>query len=153
MPRDRSSARPRSSPSSRMPRAAWRWRICCRSTASASNVLSGEARGGASVSDVKRLRELEVENAKLKRMYRPAIENAAIRTSSTESGDAVREAAGGRGAGARAPAADSTGLPHSELSRTAFYQPPVPASRRDAAGSPADRCGHAVSAVGILEAV
>ena len=26
--------------------------------------------GGASVSDVKRLRELEVENAKLKRMYR-----------------------------------------------------------------------------------
>ena len=36
--------------------------------------------GGASVSDVKRLRELEVENAKLKRMYAdPAIENAAIK--------------------------------------------------------------------------
>lgn len=36
--------------------------------------------GGASVSDVKRLRELEVENAKLKRMYADlALENAAIK--------------------------------------------------------------------------
>ena len=36
--------------------------------------------GGASVADVKRLRELEAENAKLKRMYADlALENAAIR--------------------------------------------------------------------------
>ena len=36
--------------------------------------------GGASVSDVKRLRELETENAKLKRMYAArALENAAIK--------------------------------------------------------------------------
>ena len=36
--------------------------------------------GGASVSDVKRLRELEVENAKRKRMYADlALENAAIK--------------------------------------------------------------------------
>ena len=36
--------------------------------------------GGASVADVKRLRELEAENAKLKRMYADlAIENAAIK--------------------------------------------------------------------------
>lgn len=36
--------------------------------------------GGASVSDVRRLRELEAENAKLKRMYADlALENAAIR--------------------------------------------------------------------------
>ena len=36
--------------------------------------------GGATVSDVKRLRELEAENAKLKRMYADlAIENAAIK--------------------------------------------------------------------------
>lgn len=36
--------------------------------------------GGASVSDVKRLRELELENAKLKRMYADlALENAAIK--------------------------------------------------------------------------
>jgi len=36
--------------------------------------------GGATVADVKRLRELEVENAKLKRMYADlALENAAIR--------------------------------------------------------------------------
>jgi putative transposase len=35
--------------------------------------------GGASVADVKRLRELEAENAKLKRMYADlALENAAI---------------------------------------------------------------------------
>jgi len=36
--------------------------------------------GGASISDVKRLRELEGENAKLKRMYADlALENAAIK--------------------------------------------------------------------------
>jgi putative transposase len=36
--------------------------------------------GGASVSDVRRLRELEAENAKLKRMYADlALENAAIK--------------------------------------------------------------------------
>ena len=36
--------------------------------------------GGASVADVKRLRELGVENAKLKRMYADlALENAAIK--------------------------------------------------------------------------
>ena len=36
--------------------------------------------GGAAVSDVKRLRELEGENAKLKRMYAElALENAAIK--------------------------------------------------------------------------
>ena len=36
--------------------------------------------GGASVADVKRLRELETENAKLKRMYADlALENAAIK--------------------------------------------------------------------------
>jgi putative transposase len=36
--------------------------------------------GGASVSDVRRLRELEVENAKLKRMYVDlTLDNAAIK--------------------------------------------------------------------------
>lgn len=36
--------------------------------------------GGASISDVKRLRELETENARLKRMYADlALENAAIK--------------------------------------------------------------------------
>ena len=36
--------------------------------------------GGATVSDVKRLRELEAENAKLKRMYADlALENVAIK--------------------------------------------------------------------------
>ena len=56
--------------------------------------------GGASVSDVTRLRELETENAKLKRMYaawhsrtRPS------RMSWPENYRAVREATGGRPAG------------------------------------------------------
>jgi putative transposase len=36
--------------------------------------------GGASVADVKRLRELEVENARLKRIYADlALENAAMK--------------------------------------------------------------------------
>ena len=36
--------------------------------------------GGATISDVRRLRELEAENAKLKRMYADlALENAAIK--------------------------------------------------------------------------
>ena len=40
--------------------------------------------GGASVSDVTRLRELEAENAKLKRMYADlALENTAITPSSS----------------------------------------------------------------------
>ena len=40
----------------------------------------GSKYGGATVNDVKRLRELEAENAKLKRMYADlALENAAIK--------------------------------------------------------------------------
>ena len=50
--------------------------------------------GGASVSDVKRLRELEAENAKLQRMSAGlALENAAIKDVLNESYNAVREAA------------------------------------------------------------
>lgn len=50
--------------------------------------------GRASVSDVKRLRELEAENAKLKRMYADlALENAAIKDVLNRSYKAVREAA------------------------------------------------------------
>jgi len=43
--------------------------------------LSGRLQyGGASVAELKRLKELEVENAKLKRMYADlALENAAIK--------------------------------------------------------------------------
>jgi putative transposase len=51
--------------------------------------------GGASVSDVKRLRELETENAKLKRMYADLARSRTqpSKTCSTESCKAVREAA------------------------------------------------------------
>ena len=53
--------------------------------------------GGASVSDVTRLRELDAENAKLKRMYADlALENAAIKDVLPENYRAVREATGGR---------------------------------------------------------
>lgn len=91
--------------------------------------------GGATVADVKRLRELEAENAKLKRMYAAlAFENAAIK------GCAEPKAVG--------PSAKRQviGLLVDEhqltvqqacrvvrLSRTAYYRSPVPASRRDAA--------------------
>lgn len=73
--------------------------------------------GGATVSDVKRLRELETENARLKRMYADlALENAAIklRTSSTESCRAVRKAAGRCGARRRASRVRAAGLPRGE---------------------------------------
>ena len=46
--------------------------------------------GGLSVSDLKRLMELEAENAKLKRMYADlALENEAIKGCSTEGCNAV----------------------------------------------------------------
>lgn len=91
--------------------------------------------GGASVSDVKRLRELEAENAKLKRMYADlALENAAHQGCAEPK--VVRPSA-------RRQVAEALVREHQlpvqracrmvRLSRTAYYQPPVPASRRDAA--------------------
>ena len=57
--------------------------------------------GGASVSDVTRLRELEAENAKLKRMYAETWHSRTrpSRMSCPENYRAVREATGGRPAG------------------------------------------------------
>ena len=50
---------------------------------------------GATVSDLTRMRELEAENARLKRMYADlALENAAIKDVLAKNSDAVREAAG-----------------------------------------------------------
>ena len=65
-----------------MLKALCRSRTSCGSTASvkATFFKCRSKYGGASVSDVKRLRELETENAKLKRMYADlALENAAIK--------------------------------------------------------------------------
>ena len=91
--------------------------------------------GGASLSDVKRLRELEVENAKLKRMYADlALENAAIKDRPQPK--AVRPFA------KRQIVEVLVGDHHLSvqracrvvsLSRAAYYRPPVPTSRRDAA--------------------
>ena len=49
--------------------------------------------GGMDASDLKRVRELEAENAKLKRMYADlALENTAMRDLIAKSSDAVRPA-------------------------------------------------------------
>lgn len=62
---------------------------------------------GATVSDLTRMRELEAENARLKRMYADlALENAAIKDVLA----AVREAAGGLGHGDRASSAGHASL-------------------------------------------
>ena len=90
--------------------------------------------GGASVSDVKRLRELETENAKLKRMYADlARENAASK-------DVLHRTRYGRPRSGIAellvrehPLSIQRACRVVRRSRTAYYQPPVPASRRDAA--------------------
>ncbi|MEZ5289828.1 MAG: IS3 family transposase [Vicinamibacterales bacterium] len=90
--------------------------------------------GGASVSDVKRLRELEAENAKLKRMYADlALENTAIKDGVEPK--VVRPSA-------RRQVVEALVQDHQlpvlracrvvRLSRTAYYEPPVAASRRDA---------------------
>ncbi len=91
--------------------------------------------GGAWVSDVKRLRELETENAKLKRMYADlALEN--IRHQGCAEPKAVRPSAKREIA---ALLVREHQLPVQRacrvvrLSRTAYHQPPMPASRRDAA--------------------
>jgi putative transposase len=66
---------------------------------------------GATVSDLTRMRELEAENARLKRMYADlALENAAIKDVLTKNSDAVCEAPGGAGHGDRARADDQTSL-------------------------------------------
>ena len=66
---------------------------------------------GATVSDLTRMRELEAENARLKRMYADlALENAAIKDVLAKNSDAVREAAGGLGHGDRASPAGHTSL-------------------------------------------
>ena len=65
-----------------MLRPAWPSTTSCGRTASAEPpYFTWRSKyGGASVSDVTRLRELEAENAKLKRMYPDlALENAAIK--------------------------------------------------------------------------
>ncbi len=107
----------------------------------------------ASMSDVKRLRELEAENEKLKRMYADlALEDAAIKDVLNRSYKAVCEATNRRGASARLSARCSERVAW-RGSRMAYYQPPVPASRRDAAVIGPDGRGDALSAVGLLKAL
>ncbi len=112
-------------------------RTCCGSTASARPRSSsgGASTAGASVSDVKRLRELEAENAKLKRMYADlALENAAIKDvlqPKAVTPSAKRQIAEVLVREHQLPVQRACRVVR--LSRTAYYQPPMPASRRDAA--------------------
>src|SRR5262245_6928468 len=68
---------------------------------------------GTSMNELKRMRELEAENAKLKRMYADlALENAAIKDVLSRNCRAVREAAGRGDLRARARSVDPALLPH-----------------------------------------
>ena len=60
---------------------------------------------GATVSDLTRMRELETENARLKRIYPElALDNAAMKDVIAKSTDAVGQTAGGSGLDSRAKA-------------------------------------------------
>ena len=87
------------------------------------------------MSDVKRLRELEGENAKLKRMYAYlALENAAIKdvlARNVVTPSAKRQAIEVLAAAHRLPIQRACHIVR--LSRAAYYRPPVSARRRDAA--------------------
>jgi len=68
--------------------------------------------GGAAVSELKRLRELEVENTKLKRMYADlALENTAIKDVLSRNSDAVSQARGDPDHVRRTRRADRASLP------------------------------------------
>lgn len=91
------------------------------------------------MSDVKRLRELEAENSKLKRMYVDlALENGAIKDPLSRK--AITPSAKRQ---VRDTLVQEHQLPVQRacrvvrLSRAAFYRPPISASRRDAAASAA----------------
>ena len=81
--------------------------------------------GGASVQELVRLKELEAENAKLKRMYAElALENTAIKD--PESCDALREAAGDRDPARDARPLDSALVPDGAIVADGL----LPAARR-----------------------
>ena len=68
--------------------------------------------GGMEASDLKRVRELEAENAKLKRMYAElALENTAMKDLIAKNSRAGRAARISALSGAGTPVARSTGLP------------------------------------------
>ena len=91
--------------------------------------------GGASVSDVRQLRELEAEHAKLKRMYADlgagARGHQGCPAPKIVGPSAKRQLAEVLVQEHRLPVQRACRVVR--LSRTAYYQPPVPASRRDAA--------------------
>jgi putative transposase len=108
---------------------------------------------GPTVADLKRLQELKGENAKLRRMCADlALENAAVKDVLSDGGDAVCEVSGRRGAGG-APVSVQRACRVVRLSRTAYYQPPLPASRRDATVISGLTDVVARTPLGLLEAV
>jgi putative transposase len=102
---------------------------------------------GASVDELKRLRELEAENAKLKRMDAElALENAA------ESGDAVCETRGPGRAGAGARGARAARMPGDEaLAGGVLPASAVPAAPGRRCRDGVERGGRPAQSVGVLE--
>ena len=72
--------------------------VCRRHGISSATFYAWKARfGGMDVSDAKRLKALEAENAKLKRLYADAmLDNAGLKELLAKNGDARRQARGGR---------------------------------------------------------
>jgi hypothetical protein len=105
------------------------------------------------VSDVKRLRELEAENARLKRMY--ADLGSRMRRSRTclaESCDAVREATGRGAAGGRASPFGAARLSRGEAHAGGVLSASSPGQPSRCRGHHrADRCRRPLSRLGLLE--
>ena len=79
--------------------------VCRRHGVSETTYYRWKAKfGGLAVSDAKRLRQLEAENSRLKRLLAEAhLDNAALRTCSQKTGDARGSAAGARPPARSAP--------------------------------------------------
>ena len=81
--------------------------------------------GGLEASDLKRVKELEAENAKLKRMYAElALDNAAMKDLIAKNCRADAEARGGAVFGRYPSAVAASVLCLCRLSRSAWYMPP-----------------------------
>ncbi len=88
---------------------------------------------GTTVAEMKRLREMEAENAKLKRMYAELAGEQRSGTCRPASCGAAREAAGCHAVGRRAPTFRRAGVPPRQPLAVAYYRPPPDARDRDKA--------------------
>jgi len=108
---------------------------------------------GVSVSELKRMKELEAENAKLKRMYAElALENAAIKDVLSRKLWRRPGAPGRRGDRSRAPPFDPASLSHRGTVSDGVLSSPRIERRARCRGDPRAQChGREASALGLLE--